>query len=100
VLKETPPEKLIVVVMHILLETYLDPKSPVQNTADAAELLALLGDRPSVSFSGHTHTTEHHYLRRPNAPDGAPPHHHHVLTAVSGSWGSGPIVQHHSRVSC
>ncbi len=91
VLKETPPDKLIVVVMHIPLETYLDPKSPVQNTADAAELLSLLGDRPSVSFSGHTHTTEHHYLRRPNAPDGALPHHHHVLTAVSGSWWSGPI---------
>lgn len=72
-LKETPPEKLIVVVMHIPLQTYLDPKSPAQNTADAAELLALLGDRPSVSFSGHTHMTEHHYLSRANAPDAAPP---------------------------
>ncbi len=90
-LNETPASKLIVVVMHIPLETYLDPKSPSQNTADAAELLALLGERPCVSFSGHTHTTKHHYLRRPNAPGGARLHHHHVLTAVSGSWWSGPI---------
>jgi 3',5'-cyclic AMP phosphodiesterase CpdA len=90
-LAETPAETLIVLVMHIPLETYIDPNSPSQNTADAAALLALLGDRPSVSFSGHTHTTEHHYLSHPEASADVPPHHHHVLTAVSGSWWSGPL---------
>lgn len=35
-----------------------------------------------LSLAGHTHTTEHHCL--------AEGHHHHVLTAVSGSWWSGP----------
>jgi hypothetical protein len=89
-LHETPAEKLIVLVMHIPLKTYLD-QSPWQNTADARELLTLLGDRPSVSFAGHTHTTEHHYLSRPGASAATPPHHHHVLTAVSGSWWSGPL---------
>jgi hypothetical protein len=89
-LDATPAEKLIVVVMHIPLETYVDPTSPSQNTADATDLLTLLGDRPSVSFAGHTHTTEHHYLSRPGAEAGSPPHHHHILTAVSGSWWSGP----------
>ncbi|MEJ0094308.1 MAG: calcineurin-like phosphoesterase C-terminal domain-containing protein [Methylocella sp.] len=84
-LQQTPADRLIVIVMHIPLETYLD-KDPAQNTSDAAALLALLGDRPAVSFAGHTHTTEHHYLTR----DGLAPHHHHVLTAVSGSWWSGP----------
>jgi hypothetical protein len=90
-LEKTPPDKLIVAVMHIPLETHVDPKNPSQKTADAAELLTLFGDRPSVSFAGHTHTTEHHYLGRPGVAAGAPAHHHHVLTAVSGSWWSGPL---------
>ncbi len=75
-LKEIPADKLIVLVMHMPLETYVDPKSTSQNTADAADLLALLGERPSVSFAGHTHTTEHHYLTRPGASADAPAHHH------------------------
>jgi hypothetical protein len=32
------------------------------NVADRAEFLALLSGRKTVSFSGHTHTTEHHYF--------------------------------------
>jgi C terminal of Calcineurin-like phosphoesterase len=76
--------------MHIPLRTYLDPANPTMNASDGAELLALLGDRPAVSFAGHTHTTEHHYLGREYGAQGQNPHHHHVLTAVSGSWWSGP----------
>ncbi len=90
-LAQTPAETLVVLVMHIPLETYVDPKSPSQNTTDAADLIALLGERPSVSFAGHTHTTEHHYLSRPGASAEASAHHHHVLTAVSGAWWSGPL---------
>jgi 3',5'-cyclic AMP phosphodiesterase CpdA len=91
VLKETPMDRLVVVAMHIPLKTYLDPKDPSVNTADRAQLLALLANRPSVSFSGHTHTTEHHYLDAADSNADAPPHHHHVMTAVSGSWWSGPF---------
>jgi C terminal of Calcineurin-like phosphoesterase/N terminal of Calcineurin-like phosphoesterase/Calcineurin-like phosphoesterase len=87
VLKETPAERLVVAAMHIPLRTYLDPDDPASNTADGAALIKLLGERPSISFSGHTHTTEHHYL---GGEAGRPPHHHHVMTAVSGSWWSGP----------
>ena len=87
----TPPERLLVFVMHIPLSTYLDPNAPGENTANAAELLKLIGDRPSVSFSGHTHSTEHHYLGAAFGGSDARPHHHHVLTAVSGSWWSGPL---------
>ncbi len=89
-LAATPKDRLVVFVMHIPLRTYLDPTDPRNNTANAADLLRLIGDRPSVSFAGHTHSTEHHYFDRPDGVTGPNPHHHHVLTAVSGSWWSGP----------
>jgi hypothetical protein len=89
VLKETPADRLVVAAMHIPLHTYLDPEDPASNTADCAAFLKLLGERPSISFSGHTHTTEHHYLSGDERGAGAA-HHHHVMTAVSGSWWSGP----------
>jgi 3',5'-cyclic AMP phosphodiesterase CpdA len=91
VLAETPQDRLVCVMMHIPLKTYLDPKAPNQNTIDKADLLKLLGNRPQVSFCGHTHTTEHHYLDAADGNPNAKPHHHHVMTAVSGSWWSGPL---------
>lgn len=91
VLKETPETRLIVAVMHIPLRNYLAPDDPAYNVADRAEFLALLGGRKTVSFAGHTHTTEHHYFGQEEGFMGPAPHHHHVLTAVSGSWWSGPF---------
>lgn len=88
-LAATPKDRLVVFVMHIPLKTYLGD-DPARSTVNAADLLKLIGDRPSVSFSGHTHSTEHHYLGAEAGFTGATPHHHHVLTAVSGSWWSGP----------
>ena len=90
VLKATPADRLVVAVMHIPLRTDLDPWDPASNTADRAAFLKLLGDRPAVSFSGHMHATEHHYLGREDGSCASVPHHHHVLTAASGSWWSGP----------
>lgn len=84
-LRETPMDRLVVVAMHIPLRTDWAPNDPANNTIDGDRLLALLEGRPSLSVAGHTHTTEHHYL----GAEGA--HHHHVLTAVSGSWWSGPF---------
>ena len=58
-----PREQLVVLSMHIPLATYQDPSNPSDNTADRLALLELLAGRPhSVSFSGHMHLTEHHYL--------------------------------------
>jgi hypothetical protein len=88
VLKETPADRLVVAAMHIPLRTYLEPEDPASNTADGSTLIKLLGERPSISFSGHMHTTEHHYLGGEDREH--TPHHHHVMTAVSGSWWSGP----------
>ncbi len=91
VLKEWPRDKLVVTCMHIPLQTYLDPKNPATNTADRdAFLNHLVGRQNTVSFSGHMHTTEHHYFGADDGFAGPGQHHHHVLTAVSGSWWSGP----------
>lgn len=81
-LAEIPRDDLIVLAMHIPLFTDTTPDDPHGITIDRAALLDLLAGRKVLSLAGHTHTTEHHYLA-----DG---HHHHVLTAVSGSWWSGP----------
>lgn len=85
VLAATPHDRLVVVCTHIpLVSSYGNDESC--NTMNTKNLLGLLSDRPAVSFSGHMHKTEHHYLK---TPDGKP-HHHHVITALSGSWWSGP----------
>ena len=86
-LETTPRDRLIVLCMHIPLISAAEPQDPGSNTSDTDALLALIGDRPCVSFAGHMHTTEHHYLP---LPDGTR-HHHHILTALSGSWWSGPM---------
>ena len=91
VLAHVPPEQLVVLSMHIPLVTYQDPASAADNTSIAEALLELLSSRPhTVSFSGHMHLTEHHYLARRRLPRAAQPHHHHVLTAASGGWWGGP----------
>ncbi len=90
VLKHTPDDTLIIVVLHIPFRTTLGPEA-WQNLVNKEALFELFeGRRYTVSFSGHTHTTEHHYFDADDAWKGAAPHHHHVLTALSGSWWSGP----------
>jgi hypothetical protein len=90
VLGRVARDRLVVVCMHIPLACYLDPANPADTTADARALLqALSGHAHTVSFAGHLHATEHHYLGR-EAGFAGDAHHHHVLTAASGSWWSGP----------
>ncbi len=91
VLAKTPPETLVVAVLHIPIRTYLGAE-PWQNLTNKEALFGLLeGRKHTVSFAGHTHTTEHHYFGAADGWNGAEPHHHHVLTALSGSWWSGPF---------
>jgi hypothetical protein len=101
VLAHTPEDMLIVIVLHIPLRTYMTPPDPASFLVEASrdDLFALFeGRRYTVSFSGHTHTTEHHYFDAADGWKGAAPHHHHVMTAVSGSWWSGPYD--HRGVAC
>ena len=91
VLRHVPKEMLIVISMHIPLVSFDNPEGPADTTSDRDKLLSLLEGRPStVSFSGHSHTTEHHYLRSGVALEAEGLHHHHVLTALCGSWWGGP----------
>jgi hypothetical protein len=90
VLTHTPDDRLVVAVMHIPLRTFMG-REPYQNTANMDAFLGLIGGRKhTVSFAGHTHSTEHHYFGAADGWAGDAPHHHHVLTALSGSWWSGP----------
>ncbi len=94
VLAHVPRDSLVVISHHIPLYTLL-ASEPANANTDTPDLLAAIATHPNcISFSGHTHTNEHWYLGadgKPvptgNAPAG---HHHHVLSAVSGSWWSGP----------
>ncbi len=91
VLAHTPEDTLIVAVMHIPLRTFLGTEA-YQNTANSDAFFRLLeGRKHTVSFSGHTHTTEHHYFGAADGWTGATPHHQHVLTTLSGAWWSGPL---------
>ncbi len=91
VLAHIPPERLVVFCMHIPLRTYLGDE-PYQTTIDRGEFLrAISGRAASASFSGHTHTNEHHWFGAEDGFAGAAAHHHQVLTAASGSWWSGPF---------
>ena len=91
VLAHTPDDTLIVAVMHIPIRTFLGTEA-YQNTANKDAFFKLIeGRKHTVSFSGHTHTTEHHYFGKDDGWTGETPHHHHILTALSGSWWSGPF---------
>lgn len=90
VLANISRDRLVVVSMHIPLASYSEPGDVTATTADTAELLAILAGHPhTISFSGHSHTTEHHYFGRSDGFGRDRPHHHHVLTAACGSWWSG-----------
>lgn len=91
VLRHVPEDHLVVVSMHIPLVSFDEPESEADTTVDRGALLELLARFPNtVSFAGHSHTTEHHYLGAGDGFGRSAPHHHHVLTAACGSWWSGP----------
>lgn len=92
VLQHVSKDQLIVVSMHIPLVSFENPDCAADNTSDRRELMRILSGFPhTVSFSGHSHTTEHHYLDARDGYQQALPHHHHVLTAFCGSWWGGPL---------
>jgi hypothetical protein len=81
----TPEDKLIVICAHIPLASS-HSADPSCVTSDAPALLRILRGRKAVSFSGHMHTSEHHYFGCAEHP-----HHHQIIAALSGSWWSGPL---------
>ena len=62
-LARTPAETLIVIVMHIPIVNVIDPNENYDRLINRDQLFALFeGRKYTVSFSGHTHTTEHIYF--------------------------------------
>jgi hypothetical protein len=104
-LAHVPPDKLIVLNMHIPLQTFIDSNSTQHQVDNALELYDLLGYgpsgnpvRPALALSGHTHTVDN---LRPGevfagwttalgerAP-GAIPFPQIVVGAACGAWWAG-----------
>ena len=77
--------------MHIPLNNFENPDCAADSTVDRQQLLQVLARHPNcISFSGHSHTTEHHYFDHKSSDGQTTSHHHHVLTAFCGSWWGGP----------
>ena len=87
-LEHVPPDRLLVLAMHIPLLTAGDPRG----VEDRQALFDLLKDYPNLyAMAGHTHTTQHIWIGEEEGYRGEEAFHHHVLTTVSGSWWSGPF---------
>lgn len=88
-LARIPQNRLVVIAVHIPLQGTWNGDNV--NTADREALLALLCQRQNVVvMAGHMHNADHRYLP---CPAGAVRRdvHQHSVSAVSGSWWSGPM---------
>lgn len=87
-----PDDRLVFLAMHSPLLNAADPESTSSNTSNRRDLFRILRGREHLySVAGHTHTNEHHYFDADDGFAGPGEFHHHVLSAVSGSWWSGPM---------
>ncbi|MGC1508198.1 calcineurin-like phosphoesterase C-terminal domain-containing protein [Ketobacter sp.] len=92
-----PEDKLLVFSMHVPLVSYVDMTSTKHQTDNAQWLYDLVGNRPAVALSGHTHTLENflpgEYYEgwQESLGLGPTPFPHIITGATSGSWWSGDI---------
>ncbi|MDA0286595.1 MAG: calcineurin-like phosphoesterase family protein [Proteobacteria bacterium] len=96
-LKVVPKDKLIVLNAHIPFVTYTDASAQKHQVDNLADLYEIIGDRPALGLSGHTHTTEQ-YLPgeyydgfEQNTGTAGVKFHQIVTGAVSGSWWAGDL---------
>ena len=96
-LAHVPADRLIVLNAHIPFVTYTDATRQRGQVDNLAELYAIMGDRPALGLSGHTHTVEqilpgeHFHGWREATGTGPAPFHQIVTGAVSGSWWAGDL---------
>eukprot|EP00903_Cladosiphon_okamuranus_P001279 g1277.t1 len=96
-LANVPEDKLIVVNAHIPFVTYTDATAQKHQVDNLDKLYALIGDRPALGLSGHTHTTEQilpgeYFKGWEEATGTGPAKFHQIVTgAVSGSWWAGDL---------
>ena len=92
-----PKDKLIVLNAHIPFVSFADADDPKRQTDNLAELYAIIGDRPALGLTGHTHTTEQilpgeSYAGWEESNGTGPAAFHMIVTgAVSGSWWTGDL---------
>lgn len=90
-----PENKLIVLNMHIPLVSFVDMNATKHQVDNAAALYKIIGDRPALAFSGHTHTLEQfkagEYYEgwEQSTGVGPTPFPQIIAGAASGSWWSG-----------
>ena len=96
-LAHVPEDKLIVLNAHIPFVTYTDATAQKHQVDNLDKLYTLIGDRPALGLSGHTHTTEQilpgeHFKGWQEATGTGPAKFHQIVTgAVSGSWWAGDL---------
>lgn len=96
-LAHVPETKLLVLNAHIPFVSYTDANQRKHQIDNLAELYAIVGDRPALGLSGHTHTTEQivpgeHFAGWQGATGTGPAAFHQIVTgAVSGSWWAGDL---------
>ncbi|WP_028877226.1 calcineurin-like phosphoesterase C-terminal domain-containing protein [Teredinibacter turnerae] len=104
-LERVDSDTLIVLNMHIPLVSFNVMESPVHQTDNAKALFDLIGNRPAVGLSGHTHTLENfvageRYAGWKDAVGvAAPPFPLIVTGATSGSWWSGDFDEYNLPMS-
>jgi len=96
-LANVPENKLIVLNAHIPFVTYTDAEAQKHQVDNLDKLYELIGDRPALGLSGHTHTTEQilpgeYFKGWEEATGTGPAKFHQIVTgAVSGSWWAGDL---------
>ncbi len=96
-LAQVPQDRLIVLNAHIPFVTYTDANAQKHQTDNLDELYDVIGDRPALGLSGHTHTTEQILPGenfdgwQQNTNTGPAKFHQIVTGAVSGSWWAGDL---------
>ncbi|MEM0908009.1 MAG: calcineurin-like phosphoesterase C-terminal domain-containing protein [Pseudomonadota bacterium] len=96
-LAHVPEDKLIILNAHIPFQSYTDQAEAKHQTDNLSALVDILGDRPVLGLSGHTHTTENlvkgvEYAGwMPNTGVGPAPFHQIVTGGVSGAWWTGDL---------
>ncbi|MEL6600365.1 MAG: calcineurin-like phosphoesterase family protein [Pseudomonadota bacterium] len=92
-----PEDKLIVLTAHIPFVTFTDNTAAKHQTDNLDELYEIIGDRPALGLSGHTHTTEsievgEHFAGWAENTGTGPAQFHQIVTgALSGSWWAGDL---------
>ncbi|WP_299820346.1 calcineurin-like phosphoesterase family protein [uncultured Jannaschia sp.] len=96
-LENVPQDKLIVLNAHIPFQTYTDNTAAKHQTDNYSDVAEIVGERPALGLSGHTHTTEN-LLKgvgyegwEENTGLATAPFNQIVTGAVSGSWWQGDL---------